>query len=326
VLSRFGLGLWTLRSTAFHPRNRAGALRAFVDDAVLAERLGFHSIWTAEHRHWYDGWAPAPLHAQAAAIAATTTLRFSHAVMLLAQHDAVALGRALATFDRLSGGRVELGAGLGHRDLEFYAHGRRRRRRGALMDEGLDTLARVWAGEFGDAPPLQCPGPPIWIGGLAPPALERAARGGHNLMLPQTLRPSELARTIEQLRGTDPAPARIGTLRDVWLEPDPARAARMRRTHELHFTEEAGFWILRGTPAYDVPELLAKQLRRVTGSALIGGADEVAGGLRALFEAGAELVVLRIQFDMASHTEIREQIHRLAELLPPRLGDLRVVA
>ena len=93
ALGRIGLGLWTMRSTAFHPRNRPAAYAAFVDDAVLTERLGFHSIWTAEHRHWYDGWAPAPLHAQASAIAATSRLRFGHAVMLLAQHDAVALGR-----------------------------------------------------------------------------------------------------------------------------------------------------------------------------------------------------------------------------------------
>ncbi len=311
-----------MRSTAFHPRNRAGAHRAFVQDAMLAERLGFHSLWTAEHRHWYDGWAPAPLHAQAGAIAATTTLRFSHAVMLLAQHDAVALGRALATFDRLSGGRIELGAGLGYRDIEFDSHGRRRARRGAMMDDGLATLARVWAGELGDEPPHQRPGPPIWIGGLAPPALERAARGSHSLMLPQTLRAPELAAIVERLRSAEPAPARIGTLRDVWLEPDPARAARMRRVHELHFTEEAGFWILRGQPAYEAPKLLARQLGRVTEAALIGGVDEVGEGLRALFRAGADFIVLRIQFDMVSHAEMHDQIHRLAELLPAMLEDV----
>ena len=322
ALGRIGLGLWTMRSTAFHPRNRPAAYAAFVDDAVLTERLGFHSIWTAEHRHWYDGWAPAPLHAQASAIAATSRLHFGHAVMLLAQHDAVALGRALTTFDRLSGGRVEFGAGLGHRDVEFDAHGRRRNQRGKLMDSGLQTLAEVWRGEHGDEPPRQRPGPPIWIGGLAPRALERAAEHGHSVMLPQTLRAGELRTLAEQLRARDPAPARIGTLRDVWLEDDPRAAERMRRLHELQFTEEAGFWILRGRPAYESPELLAKQLRRVTDAALIGSGEQVAGGLRELFEAGAEFIVLRIQFDMVSHAAMREQIHCLGERLPALLGDL----
>ena len=319
ALGRIGLGLWTMRSTAFHPRNRTAAYAAYVEDAVLAERLGFHSVWTAEHRYWYDGWAPAPLHAQASAIAATTRLRFGHAVMLLAQHDAVALGRALTTFDRLSGGRLEFGAGLGHRDVEFDAHGRRRDQRGKLMDSGLRTLGEVWGGEHGDEPPVQRPGPPVWIGGLAPRALERAAEHGHGVMLPQTLRARELHTIAEELRARDPAPRAIGTLRDVWLEDDPRAAERMRRLHELQFTEEAGFWILRGRPAYESPELLAKQLRRVTDAALIGGAEQVAGGLRSLFEAGAEFLVLRIQFDMVSHAAIREQIHRLGERLPALL-------
>src|SRR5690606_36983751 len=109
--------------------------------AVLAERLGLHSLWTGEHRGWYDGWCPAPIHALAHAAAATRTLHLGTAMLLAPQHDPAALADAEATFAGLLGDRLELGVGLGYRDAEFDALGLRRDRRGRIMDETLARLA-----------------------------------------------------------------------------------------------------------------------------------------------------------------------------------------
>jgi alkanesulfonate monooxygenase SsuD/methylene tetrahydromethanopterin reductase-like flavin-dependent oxidoreductase (luciferase family) len=311
-----------MRSMAFSPRNHVADYRGFREEAMLAERLGFHSIWGAEHRIWYDGWCPAPLHAQASAAAVTERLRFGNAVLLAPQHDPFVLARAAADLDRLSGGRVELGIGLGHRDAEFDALGLRRDRRGRRMDEALDALAAVWSGEHGDPPPVQRPGPPVWIGGMAQRALERATSRGHNLILPQTLYPEELRRVVDELRSATPGPGVIGTLRDFWIEPDPARAKAFRARYAQHFREEAGsWWVLKGTPAFQAPEALERQMRRIVDSALIGSPGEVAGGLRALLKAGADFLTLRINFDMVGQAELREQLHRIAETLPPLLAD-----
>jgi alkanesulfonate monooxygenase SsuD/methylene tetrahydromethanopterin reductase-like flavin-dependent oxidoreductase (luciferase family) len=322
VLERIGLGLWTMRSMALWPRNRIADYRAFGDDAVLAESLGFHSIWTAEHRIWYDGWCPAPLHALALAAGRTSRLRLGTAVLLATQHDPRWLARSAAVLDRISRGRLDLGIGLGHRDVEFDTFGLRRDRRGRRMDEALDVMPAVWRGEYGDEPPFQRPGPRIWMGGMAPRALERAGLGGHNVLLPQTLRPDEIRRCLETLRAHEAWNGTVGAMRDVWIEPDPVRAVRMRARLERGFREEAGWWVLKGRPAFEVPDALDRQMLRVTQSALIGAPDEVASGLRALLEAGVEFLCLRINLDIAEHAQLCEQMHRVAAELPPRLADL----
>src|SRR3954470_19262395 len=105
AIGRLGVGLWTFQSTAAAPASLHDAYRGFVDDAALLERLGYHSAWTAEHRGWYDGWCPAPRRAWALAAAHTRRRRLGTAMFLLAQHEPIAVARAAATLDRLSGGR-----------------------------------------------------------------------------------------------------------------------------------------------------------------------------------------------------------------------------
>lgn len=326
-VGRLGVGLWTFQSTAGSPAGQHQQYRAFAEDAALLERLGFHSAWTAEHRAWYDGWCPAPLHALALAAAGTSRLRLGTSMLLLPQHGPVALARAAATLDRLTGGRLDLGVGLGHRDAEFDALGLRRDRRGRLMDAALAALAATWAGEHGDAPPAQRPGPPLWLGAIAPAAFDRAARGGHRLMLPQTLRAGEFAARALEYRATVGEPAVIGVMRDVWVEPDAARAERVRARLLRHYREEAGaWWQLQGRLGFSAPELLERQLGRVVDCALVGGPEHVADGLQALLDGGADLIVIRPVFDFVERAELHEQLERIAADVAPRIGSARAAA
>ncbi len=325
ALDRIGLGLWTMRSMALWPRHAVAGFSELADDAMLAEELGFQSIWSAEHRIWYDGWCPSPLLALARVAGVTDRLRLGTAVLLATQHDPVSLARTAATLDRVSGGRLDLGIGLGHRDVEFDTFGLRRDRRGRMMDDALEVMPRVWAGEHGDALPIQPGGPAIWIGGMAPRALERAIAGGHNLLLPQTLSADRIRDLLDDVRGRGWS-GTAGAMRDLWIEDDPVRAREMRRRLEHGFTEEAGWWVLKERKAFEVPDLLERQLGRVSGAALIGSADEVADGLAALLRAGVEFLCLRINLDIADHAQLREQMRRLAEELPPRLAGARAPA
>jgi len=315
-----GVGLWTMQSTATAPADPGALYERFAHDAALAERLGFRSIWSAEHRAWYDGWCPALVHAQAYAAARTERVRFGHAILLVPQHDPVRLARSLATLDRLSGGRIDLGAGLGHRDAEFDMMGLRRDRRGRLMDTALDTLAAVWAGEHGDAPPAQRPGPPVWVGGMAPQAIARAASRGHGLILPQTLRPAELRRIVDDYHAQASRAGTVGALRDVWIESDPHRAKAFRRRVDTHFREEAGsWWVLKGRVGFSQPEQLERQLARISETEAVGPPERVVEELNALYAAGAEFLVLRVNFDFVERAELHEQLHALAELVVPLL-------
>jgi luciferase-like monooxygenase len=88
-----GLGLWSMRS----PVAEDATFEQFYDDLItdgqLAEHLGFHSLWVAEHHFSSDGWCPAPLVAAAAVLGATNTLHVGTGIHLLPLYDPI---RALA--------------------------------------------------------------------------------------------------------------------------------------------------------------------------------------------------------------------------------------
>lgn len=174
----------------------------------VAEAVGFESVWGGEHvvlpdtigsRYPYtaDGKIPAqpdteipdPLIWLAYVAAAAPTLRLGTCILILPQRNPLVLAKEVATLDRLSGGRVELGIGIGWMREEFDALGVSWPRRGARNDEYVAALRALWAGphaefhgEFVDFLPVTCsPRPtqanvPIVVGGDTPAAIDRAAR------------------------------------------------------------------------------------------------------------------------------------------------------
>jgi probable F420-dependent oxidoreductase len=102
----------------------------------------------------------------------------------------VLLAKQAATVDVLSGGRFDLGLGLGWSDEEYRASGASKRHQGRRAEEFLAVIRTLWTdesvahdGEFyhippskADPKPVQPGGPPILLGGTAPTALARAGR------------------------------------------------------------------------------------------------------------------------------------------------------
>jgi probable F420-dependent oxidoreductase len=176
--------------------------------ARLADSLGFDSIWGGEHvvrpakiaspyPYTEDGEMPGdaetpipdPLIWLAYVAAAAPSVRLGTCILILPQRNPVVLAKGLATLDHLSGGRVELGIGVGWLREEFDALGIPWARRGARTDECIGALRALWAGpeaefhgEFVDFAPATCsPRPvggtiPIMVGGDTPAAIRRAAR------------------------------------------------------------------------------------------------------------------------------------------------------
>jgi probable F420-dependent oxidoreductase len=175
-----------------------------------AEALGFDSVWGGEHvirptefgsRYPYtaDGQMPGepetpipdPLIWLAYVAAAAPSLQLGTCILILPQRNPVVLAKELATLDQLSGGRVELGIGVGWLEEEFQALGIPWERRGARTDEYIQAMRALWAGphaefhgDFVDFPAVTCsPRPPagsipIIVGGDTPAAVRRAARLG----------------------------------------------------------------------------------------------------------------------------------------------------
>jgi alkanesulfonate monooxygenase SsuD/methylene tetrahydromethanopterin reductase-like flavin-dependent oxidoreductase (luciferase family) len=163
-----------------------------VELALAAEASGWDGVFSWDHLAFAWG-APAadPWTILSAIAARTARIRIGTAVTPVARRRPQVLAHQVATLDRLSGGRVVFGAGLGGAPSEFEKFGEAGdpRIRAEKLDEGLGLLRRLWSGEEVThrgvhytvegvtlAPtPRQQP-LPIWIGGNRPASLRRAAR------------------------------------------------------------------------------------------------------------------------------------------------------
>jgi probable F420-dependent oxidoreductase len=184
----------------------AGAVRM----VKLAEAAGFDSVITVDHvvfPHKYTsvypyapggrlpggpgGALPDPLIWMAAMAAVTTKLRFMTGVIILPLRNPFVLAKQVATLDHMSGGRIELGVGVGWLKEEFEAVGVPFEKRGARTDEYIAVMRKLWAedgvsfaGQFVNCDEVSSnPKPvkravPIVIGGHSEAAAKRAGRLG----------------------------------------------------------------------------------------------------------------------------------------------------
>jgi alkanesulfonate monooxygenase SsuD/methylene tetrahydromethanopterin reductase-like flavin-dependent oxidoreductase (luciferase family) len=157
--------------------------------ARVAEESGWDAVFLEDYIVWqghddaptYDPWV-----ALAAMVLATKTIRLGTMVTAIARRRPWKLAREAVTIDRLSGGRLILGIGVGETkiDSSFSGFGEETddKRRSRMADEALDLLNRLWTGrritfdgEFYHVKkarflpkPVQKPRIPIWIGGVWP--------------------------------------------------------------------------------------------------------------------------------------------------------------
>lgn len=177
--------------------------------AAATERNGFDSLWVGEHvvlpaipRTSYPGESgglpapssaplPDPLDWLAYAAAKTETLLLGTAVLLVPLHRPLVLAKRIATVDRLSGGRLRLGVGVGWNEQEYEAVGVPFARRGARLEDYISAMRVAWreevpsyCGEFVSYEPVHIspkphrPAVPILIGGNSELAARRAGRIG----------------------------------------------------------------------------------------------------------------------------------------------------
>jgi probable F420-dependent oxidoreductase len=215
-----------------------------VELARAVEDRGFSSLYLPEHTHIpVSRRTPAPtgdaqlageygrtldpLVALSAAAACTTRIALGTGISVVAQREPIVTAKAVATLDRLSGGRFVFGIGFGWNVEEMEDHGIDVRRRRERVRENVLAMRALWAddvasfdGEFvrfepswSWPKPVQRPGPPVLIGGAPGPKLFAAVAdyadgwipiggGGVRAALPDLHRAAEKA-------GRDPSTLRI---------------------------------------------------------------------------------------------------------------------
>jgi alkanesulfonate monooxygenase SsuD/methylene tetrahydromethanopterin reductase-like flavin-dependent oxidoreductase (luciferase family) len=165
----------------------------------LADRLGFHSVWTVEH-HFLDeySFSSAPGVFYGAIAARTENIRIGHGVRLLPfpYNHPVRAAEAAATVDVLSKGRLEFGTGRSGTRIEMEGFGIRPPETRPMWEEALDVVVGAWTeeefswdGEYFKLPPrgvvpkpMQKPHPPLWGATSSADSHEIVGRKGIGLL------------------------------------------------------------------------------------------------------------------------------------------------
>jgi probable F420-dependent oxidoreductase len=276
------------------------------------EELGlFESAWTQEQVIGPAGLL-APLQTLAYAAACTSEVRLGCAVFVLPLHNPLHLAKAISSLDCLSHGRVEVGVATGGAARPFAAFGVDADRPVARFNEALALMKACWTdaeinfdgelwklqGASMEPKPVQKPYPPIWFGGAAPAGMRRAVRHGDGFMgagsqtVPAFAEQVKVVREELSARGRDPDTFRIGKRVYIHVDDDAARGRdRLEDALTRHYGR--GGWsehILAGPP------------------------ETCVAGLRAVADAGAQLILLNPLVDDS------EQLERLAGEVIPALS------
>jgi probable F420-dependent oxidoreductase len=208
----FGFGLVTCQQVPGDDRRPVELYGEALDLAREAERLGFDSVWVSEHHFVDDGYLPSLLPMCAAIAARTERIRIGTALLLAPLHDPLRLAEDAAVVDLISRGRLILGLGLGWREEEFDAFGVPLGDRVGRLEDTIGVLRQAWTGElvtgsprmpYDRVPvvprPAQPSGPPVWVGGLTPPAIRRAGRVADGFMATDVT-PEAFARQVTWAR------------------------------------------------------------------------------------------------------------------------------
>ena len=279
--------------------------------AAAVEEIGFDSLWVGDRalvpkrpRTPYPGGGPVPeehhtfldpISTLSFLAHATRRVRLGTSTLNAPFYSPLLLARSLTSVDILSGGRLDIGFGLGWSSDEYEAIGVPWRGRGARLDEILDVLEHVWSGSSAEYKgarwtipsahigtlPVQRPRPPVLLGGFTEATLERIGRradgwAGVALPVPQ------LAYLISQIRQIAEANGR---------DPDALRT--VVRVNPMVTAEAA--------PTDAVPHL--------------GTAVQISDYLLAAHAAGADEVLLDLQQTARSAEELTDLAHRFHELL-----------
>lgn len=283
--------------------------------ATGAEQRGYDSLWVIDRlldpvapRSSYpgtpDGSLPPeqrialdPLVTLAAAAAITTDIRLGTSVLVAPWYRPVLLGRALASLDVISRGRLDIGLGLGWSADEYAAVGVPQRDLAARQEELLDVLDALWSNDVAEistphvelAPsrirptPVQRPRPPILLAAYTPAGLERVGR---------------------RADGWTPAGLPIDVTAAMWSVVTGAAVDAGRDPSELSL-------VVRANVHHSARALAGNR------PTFHGSVDQIADDVRAAFGIGARQVIVDLQGSTCSvseHLDLADAIVAAGEL------------
>ena len=231
-----------------HYRGDLPAPAEFVKWFQAVEKLGFSTVWILD-RIYSPSKVPDAMTMLSWASAVTTRVRLGTAVLLLPHRHPILLAKEVSTIDYLSGGRLDLGIGLGGREVEFQSLGMKLEERVKRFRENLAAMRAIWSGpdavyegrfvNFSDVNieprPVQKENLPIWIGGEADGVLRRTAALADGWIGGARNSPEILAEKISKIkgfakeRGRDPDSLGYASLEYMTIDEDVEQARARNR-------------------------------------------------------------------------------------------------
>lgn len=237
-------------------RDRFDVMRS---QSHLAEELGFDILWMHEH-HSGRQMYPDPLMALAAVAPSTSRVGLGTNMLLLPIHHPVRVAQEAAMLDVLSDGRLHLGVANGYSPQDLETFDVTSARRGERMSAGLELIRALWTQEEvtrrGDGfslerfslfpQPVQQPSPPIYVGGHADKAVERAARLGDRYLISTTQAIADVRRLVatyaDALRGCGKRARKPCLNRIVCVVPNAGERRSAVRLFGERFLAAYGQW------------------------------------------------------------------------------------
>ena len=351
---RFG---WLTLAHSPAPDQDGVAIAQQLEQACLADALGFDGVWLTEHNFTGEAVYCDPIPFASALAMRTSRVRIGFAVVQLALRHPVRLAVQLALLDNLCNGRLDVGTGRGslYNEYEFLGYGLRSDDARERAAEALEVLIGAWTqapftyhGKYFQLSlpelrprPYQRPHPPLWRSVVTPPSFLECGRLGVPIMTPRIPLeriPERLAlydRGLSEGGHDTQTRARLRALVAIWrhvyvgesqaeAEDALAEAVVHTRRHMLHARTAWNPDDFRVDPAFlnpfndpAVAEADAVRWSMETG-ALCGTAAHVAEQLAALREAGVGHVLAQLSFGYLPHARIVASMRRFAEHVMPR--------
>jgi alkanesulfonate monooxygenase SsuD/methylene tetrahydromethanopterin reductase-like flavin-dependent oxidoreductase (luciferase family) len=312
------------------------SLSSTIDEARLAEELGYDSVWLFEHHgvdrpdggsHYFSS----PLIVLAAIAAVTRRVELGTGIVILPLLPPVRVVEDAMLVQAISNGRLILGVGTGYRPEEFAAFGIPFSERTGRMAESLEIVERLLAEKRVDhsgryftlddvsvVGAAALPPPPLWVGGWAPGAVRRAARYGQAWIAGLTGDQAKVASCIElylaeREKHANGAPPRLAVEREVFVgnsaqELDEARTA----LHDLYLEEHVA-WRHPNVPSGDAPSFA----ELAAGRFLVGTPAEVREQVMSYAELGVTDLLCRMHYPGISAERARSSMETFAREVAP---------
>jgi alkanesulfonate monooxygenase SsuD/methylene tetrahydromethanopterin reductase-like flavin-dependent oxidoreductase (luciferase family) len=337
---RFGLGGYALEQV--ETQGGAAVGRELLADALLAEELGFDSLWVAENHFSADRQCASPFVIAAVLAGATRHIRIGVFSILTFAHP-LRVAEDAATLDLMSGGRLMLCFGTGYRPEEFAAFGVAMHGKGGRFRECLDVVQKAWAGPFvhhgkhfripmavedastevGEVTVLPRPvqtAMPIWMAAFGNVGVKRAARLGYPLLpaalesIPALQAKYQLYHATWRAGERQAAPVAMPLMRVVYVAPQAQAAHQEAEAGLMQTYGRYRRWGLLTNAGNDYATLARDRF-------IIGDPAQVIAEIQRYRELfGITYLICRMAMPAASREHIKRSMRLFSERVAPHFS------